>query len=94
MDVEVFNPVLCLLRIPPATSFKVGSYRQVLAPETGTGQSEKGAKWGLSFCHRCGINVSLQVLKSLQAQLHCLTVPWNLNKGKNPNKNLCCPAGL
>lgn len=51
MDVEVFNLVLCQLRIPPATSFKVGSCRQVLAPEAGigTGQSKKVGKWGLSI---------------------------------------------
>lgn len=77
MDVEVFNSVLCLLRIPPATSFKVGSCRQVLAPETGIGQSKKEGKWGLSIYHRCDIYVFLQLLKSLQAQLHCRTVPWN-----------------
>lgn len=51
MDVEVFNSVLCQLRIPPATSFKVGSCRQVLAPEAGigTGPSKKVGKWGLSI---------------------------------------------
>lgn len=77
MDVEVFSSMLCLLRIPPATSFNVGSCRQVLAPGAGIGQSKKGGKWGLSIYHRCDIYVSLQVLKSLQVQLHCLTVPWN-----------------
>lgn len=41
MDVEVFSSVLCLLRIPPATSFKVGSCRQILAPEAGIGHSKK-----------------------------------------------------
>lgn len=86
MDVKVFSSVLCLLRIPPASSFKWDPAGSSLP------QSTKVGKRGLSICHRWDIYASLQVLKSLQAQLHCLTAPWN--KGKKPNKNPYYPAGL
>lgn len=83
---ESFQLCLVPAQDPSCQQLQMGSCRQLLAPEY------KGREKGLSICHRWDIYASLQVLKSLQAQLHCLTAPWN--KGKKPNKNPCYPAGL
>lgn len=78
--------------LPPASSCKMGSCRQVLVPEVGIVCIKTAGKCFCSSClQRHDIYVSLQVLKSLKVWLlsHCSTI-----QKKRRKKILYCPWGL
>lgn len=69
--------------LPPASKWDLTG-RSLLQDRNRT--EWKGRKWGLSIYHRCGIYVSLQVLKSLQAQFTVSLFHGIKTKVKNPTK--------